>query len=263
MKKYLLIAIFLVILKTITYAQWEFQYFDLKLGITHHMLSPQPDTLNNLFVNTPDGQMRMFPTEKFVIDYVPGINAGLHFHIDFQNDNGGFIIGLEYFNCGMSSKYENFNKKYSLIVTKKMHGVGIPIYVKFGNEIFDKQFYFFAGMQYNINLNLQTVEQVSWLTLKATNWKKNNNEYLKNNTVFFLGINYMIANFELDYMNKNFLNPDYLYNVGTTDNKINIFPNKVQAKSLFFFKTSVNIPLSPWTTKKNYKLHRLVKRLGL
>jgi len=257
MKKYILFTIFLTI-SSITFAQWEFQYFDLKVGLNHHAFSPQPDTLNNLYLKTPDGQMRMFPTEKF-FDYVPGINAGLHFHLDFQNDNGGFIIGAEYFNYGTSSKYENFNKFYTLTSTKRIHGIGIPMYVKFGNEIFDKQQYFFAGLQYNINVTLQTFERVNWIVDYRSTWVKNT-EFTKNNTIIFIGFNYLIVNIELDFMTKNFLNAAYSVNKGTTEKPYIIAPYTVQTKNLFYLKTSVNIPLSEWTTRKNYWLHKTMKR---
>ncbi len=263
MKKYLFTVLICIISFNIARSQWEFQYFDLKLGITHHALSKQPDSLNNFFLKTPDGQMRLSPSEKY-FDYVPGINAGLHFHIDFQNDKGGFIIGAEYFNMGISSKYEfineDYNIDYSLTSTKRIHGMGLPIYIKFGDEIFDRQMYGFAGMQYNINISLQTVEQVNWLTEKRSIWVKNN-EFLKNNKVFFIGFNYMFFNIELDYMSANFLNPNHLVNVGSTDTPVNVSPYKVQPKSLLFMKTSINLPLSSWTTRKNHKLHRLIKRL--
>jgi hypothetical protein len=259
MKKILvLISIFTFFCGT-AFSQWEFQYFVLKVGVNHHMLSPQPDTLNNYYLSTPVGEMRLFPSETYM-DYVPGINADLHFHLDFQNDKGGVVAGLQYFNYAISAKYENFNQQYFLYSTYRVNGVGIPLLVKFGNDIFNDQRYFFFGVQYNLNIALQTVETTNWLTESTVVWAKDN-QVIKSQPVFCFGFNYLVFNFELDYMPKNFLNPEYLKNVSSSDNPVYIKPYSFQPNNLFYFKTSLNIPLSPWTTKKNYTLHKIIKRL--
>jgi len=259
MKKIFIITIIFLGLYNVAFSQWEFQYFVLKVGVNHQMYSNQPDTLNNFYINTPEGEMRAFPSEKF-LDYVPGINAALHFHLDFQNDNGGLVAGIEYFNFGFSSKYNNFNAEYSLISTKRIHGVGLPLMLKFGREIFNDQKYFFGGVQYNINLSLQTTETLNIYTESKNTWAKDI-QFLKSQPIFCVGFNYMIFNIELDYMPKNFLNSEYTYNAGTSDFPAMIRPYSGQPKNLFFLKTSLNVPLSPWTTKKNYTLHKIVKRL--
>lgn len=223
------------------------------------MFSPQPDTLNNLYLYTPDGEMRMFPTEKFM-DYVPGINASMHFHLDFQNDKGGIVAGISYFNYGISAKYENHNQLYYLTTTQRVNGVGIPFFVKFGNDIFNDQRYFTLGVQYNLNLALQTIESVNWITESKSIWTKDN-QTIKGHPVFFFGFNYLILNFQIDYMPKSFLYHDYTKNVGTSEIPVYAKPYENQPDNLLFFETSINIPLSPWTTRKSYAVNRIVKRI--
>lgn len=217
------------------------------------MLSPQPDTLNNLYLNTPDGEMRLFPSKTYM-DYIQGFNVELHFHLDFQNDKGGVVAGIQYFSYGISAKYENFDKQYFLISKQRVNGIGIPLLVKFGNDIFNDQRYFFAGVQYNLNIMLQTIETTTSSNLTKTVWTKDDNQTIQGQPVFCFGFNYMIFNIELNYMPKNFLNPEYTP-------RYSIKPYSVQPNNLLYLKTSINIPLSPWTTKKNYTLHKLVKKL--
>lgn len=258
-KKLIILFVILLGINTFSYSQWEFQYFVLKAGVNHHMFSPQPDTVNNFFMKTPYGEMRAIPTKQFS-DYIPGFNVDLHFHLDFQNDKGGIVAGIQYFNYGISSKYANFDTLYTLIASHRVYGIGIPFIIKFGNEIFNDQKYFFAGVQYNINLSMQKIETVNWSAIPKKVMVKNT-EFIKGQPVFLFGFNYMIFNIELNFMPKNFINQDFGVSVGPEGKEVVVRPYTGQPDKLFYLKTSLNIPLSPWTTKKNYTLHKIVKRL--
>jgi len=259
MKKLIIISIFFLVISKISYSQWEFQYFVLKVGINHHIASPQPDTLNNLYINTPDGEMKMTPSKQY-LDYVPGVNISLHFHLDFQNDKGGIVSGISFFNYGISAKYENFNQKYYLYQTQRINGIGIPFFVKLGNDIFNDQKYFIFGVQYNLNLMLQTIDATNWITTKRVVQAKDN-QFISGNPIFFIGFNYMIFNFQIDFMPDSFLNHEYSVNVGNTEYSENIQPYKNQPDNLLYIETSINIPLSKWTTRKSYTINKITKRL--
>ena len=257
MKK--IIILFIIInISLSAYSQWEFKYFVLRFGANHHLLSPQPDTLNNLYLDTYDGEMRLFPDTAYFFDYVPGYHAGLHFHFDFSNDMGGIVAGVEYQNSGISEKYVTSQGGYSLVRTHWVHSVGFPLYIKFGREIFDQQKYLFAGVKYNINFAMQTREKVSWAIEPRTTWYSEN-QFAQNNIVILLGFNFLIFNLEFDFMPSTFLNKEYAIG-GGGPNPQTIKPYSSQKDRIFFIKTSINIPLSPWTTNKSYFLHKLVRK---
>jgi len=253
MKKIILTIIFASILSG-AFAQWEFRYFVLKVGATHQMMSPSPKAINNLFLNTQYGEMRLTPDTTFFVDYVPGFNVALHFHFDFSNDKGGIVIGAEYQNFGISSKYKSVYGDYSLIQTHRLNSIGIPIYLKFGNEIFNRQNYFFAGLKYNFNLAVRTTDVVNWSIEHKSKWL-NDNEFVSNNLTFFVGFNYMIFNVQLDFMPTTFLNKEYTLNLNGS-----VKPYSTQPDKLFFLETSITVPLSKWTTSKSYFINRMVRK---
>ncbi len=276
MRKYILIlTIFALFTATQSYAQWEFQYFTLRAGANHNALSAQPTYYSRLFLTTPDGMMKAKPSAQY-IDYVPGVNAGLFFHWDFESDKGGLVIGGEIANLGFQSKYETYEEKeyrngdivdpspvlekanYSCIRTYRLTTFSIPVMLKFGREIYQDQQYMYVGGQYNMNLSLKTIDQGSWSTTKSI-VKGTPDEIIKSNLVFFIGYNYSIFNIQLDYMMKNFLNPEFVYVDKISTAKYKPYGN--QPQNLFYLKTSINLPLSEWTTKRYYFMYKLWRKI--
>lgn len=255
--KYILILIFLGF-GINTYAQWEFNYFVLKAGANHHMLSKQPEPLNSFFLHTVEGDLRLMPDSTFFPDYVPGFQVGLNFHFDFPNDKGGVIIGAEYLNQGVSSKYTTIDGDYYLIQTHRINSVSLPLMVKFGKEIFDQQKYFFAGIRFNVNFGLQTIENVSWTAIPKKSYAK---DYLfvNNNIGFVAGFNFLVFNFEFDFYPLTFLDKLYSVNVGTETDKFITFPYANQPDKLMFLQTNLYIPISSWTTSKSYFMHNIMR----
>ena len=258
MKKKLLIISILILINLTAFSQWEFTYFVFRFGANHQMFSPQPDSINNFYLNTTDGEMKLLPDTTFFMDYVPGFHVDLHFHIDFANDKGGIVAGIEYLNMGVSEKYVTVNE-LSLIRTFRMHSIGIPLYIKFGNQIFNKQKYFFGGVQYNINFAMQLVEKTSIQNTQLRYRWNLENEIEQNNLTIFIGFNFLVFNFEFDFMPKTFLNRDYTINVGDENNPQIIKPYKCQINRIFLIKTSINIPISKWTTNRSPFLRKIVR----
>ena len=256
MKKKIITISILIFINLTAFSQFEFTYFVFRFGANHQMFSRQPDSINNLYINTTDGEMKLLPDTTFFLDYVPGFHADLHFHIDFANDKGGIVAGIEYLNMGISEKYITVND-VSLIRTFRIHSIGIPLYIKFGNRIFNKQKYFFGGLKYNINFAMQTNEKVSIQNSKyRINWNIED-EFDQNNITLFVGFNYMIFNFEFDFMPKAFLNRDYSINIGDENNSQIVKPYKGQTNRIFYIKTSINIPISKWTTNRSRFLKKI------
>ncbi len=256
MKKFYII-IFIIFANFSAYSQWEFNYFVLKIGMNHHLLSAQPENSEAMFLHTVEGDFQLHPDSAFFPDYVPGIQAGLNFHFDFTNDKGGIIIGAEYLNAGISSKYSTDNKKYSIIQTHRINSVSVPLLVKFGNEIFNQQRYFTAGIRFNFNFGLNTIEQASWTDIKRTTYD-DQLVFVNNNLVFVAGFNFLLFNMEFNFFPQTFLDKQYSTNLGSNTDKFIIQPYKYQPDNLMFIQTSLYIPLSSWTTSKSYFFHNLM-----
>jgi len=269
-KTTLLILIFVFTNAGIAFSQWEYQYFVLKLGVNHNFSSTKSSEVANKYLLTPAGHMKLKPSSSST-NYVPGFTAGMNFHYDFQSDNAGIIFGAEFNRIGYKSKFETVDEtnvvrsKFTLTETYQMSTISFPVLLKLGREMFDKQRYFFIGGQFNLNRKMQTIQQVDWKTEKGV-VKALPDEILKNNIVLIAGFNYLVFNVQVEYMTKNFMNPAYIYfyDVNNTENPkddIQYTPYSTLPKHLVFVRTSLNIPLSAWTTKKNYTVYKIWKRI--
>lgn len=240
------------------YSQWEFNYFVFKAGANHHMFSKQPEPVNSFFLHTLEGELRLEPDSIFTPDYVLGFQAGLNFHFDFPSDKGGIVIGAEYLNQGVSSKYVTIDQQYYLIQTHRINCVSFPLMLKFGKEIFDQQKYFFVGARFNVNFGMQTIDEVSWTDIPKENYTTNN-LFVNNNFGVVAGFNFLVFNFEFDFYPFTFLNKQYSYNVGTTVDKFMAFPYAGQPDNIMFLQTNLYIPISSWTTSKSYFMHNIMR----
>ncbi len=257
MMKKILITIIFIFANLLAFSQWEFNYFVLKVGLNHHLLSSQPTNSQAFFLHTVEGDYQLFPDTSFFPDYVPGIQAGLNFHFDFTNDKGGIIIGAEYMNAGISARYSTVDEKYSLIQTHRINAISVPLLVKFGNEIFNQQRYFTAGIRFNFNFGLHTIETVSWTDIKKTDYV-DELLFVNNNLIFVAGFNFLFFNMEFDFFPQTFLDKEYSTNIGSANDKLVIQPYKYQPDNLMFVQTNLYIPLSSWTTSKSYFFRNLM-----
>lgn len=258
MKK-IILSLIIISNTLVSFSQWEFNYFVVKLGANHHAFSKQPLATNTLFLNTPEGSYRLLADSVFFPDYVIGFQGGFDFHFDFANDMGGIIIGAEYINMGVSSKYSTINNKaFNLIQTHRINSISIPLLIKFGNEIFDQQKYFFAGARFNINFGLYTTDVVDYVAIEKTSYQKD--LLFENNSIgFCAGFNILVFNFELCYYPNTFLDKEYTVNLGTPNDNfiVKIFEN--QPDNLLYLKTSLYVPISSWTTSKSFFMHNFIR----
>lgn len=251
-----IITAFLIVLSLSTFAQWEFNYFVLKLGANHNMFSPQPQNYENLYMDTPEGIYRLAPDSIYLPDYVPGITAGVDFHFDMPNDKLGFVVGINYQNKGISAKYHTLLKDYTLIQTYRINTVSIPAFIKVGNDIFNMQSYFFAGVRFDVNFAMSLTESASYKAASESVLFTDNNYFNPSNVGIVFGYNFFLFNFELSYYFQNFFNKSYSQNVGTPNDPYNVYPFKCQPDNIFFFQTSIYVPLSSWTKNRVYFLNR-------
>ncbi len=258
MTKYLITLIIVFFSSVSLKAQWQFQYFVIRASMNHHFFSSQPDTLPGLYANTPNGELQLLP-DKSYSEYVPGFNVDMQFHIDFASDKLGMILGLNYSNYGFSSAYTTRTGDFHIIQTNYVHSIGIPFSMKAGFEMFDLMNYFTLGVQYNFNYKNFVIEKSNWL-LEPRRLAGLPNQIVQNTVSINAGYNILFFNVQVDYMLNNFLNPEYSVNVGTESAPVIIRPHFGEPKGLFFFRTGITLPISEWSTRRLYFLHRFTRR---
>lgn len=258
MNKRLFIIIVSIFLASNIYAQWEFNYFVIKFGANHNMFSQQPTSSNNLYLKTPTGISQLIPDKDFFSDYVPGATIGIDFHVDMPNDKLGFVIGANYQNKGISAKYISLNGNYSLVQTHRINCISIPFLIKIGNDIFNLQSYALIGARFDINWGLSITDKVSYNAIPKTVFITDK-YFNQSNIGLVIGYNFYIFNFEFSYYLDNFLDRTYVENIGTKNDPQNVKFFEHQPQNVFFFQTSIYIPLSPWTKNRIYFLNRLFR----
>lgn len=258
MKKIISLQIFILVFYSFAFSQWEFNYFAIKGGAIHNFYSLKPAPTETFYLKTPDGYWKLKPDTNFYSDYVLGGNIQLDFHIDMPNDKLGFIFGLSLQNKGYQTKFLTTNNEYFLYQTYRITSVSFPAYIKFGKEIFDLQHYGFIGARFDINLGLLITDKASYSAVPKTLLVAES-YFTNNNLAIVAGYNFFIFNFELDFYLSNFMNPNYEINIGTNKDPYIIKPFENYPKFTYFFTTSINIPLSPWTKTRIYFLRYLFR----
>jgi len=235
----------------------EYTYWALRFGMSHGF-SAQPSLnenkyLDNVPVASTADEMQAIPVGSF-IGYVPGFVLDFYFHYDFVTESAGIFVGIEYNYYGMSSKYETKTGGYTAVEKNMVNSIGIPLAFKYGPKFYKKQAYIYAGIKYNFNLTMTSVQKVSWASEKAME-KVDAEQIKRSNFGVFLGINYLAFNIQFDYIPGNFLNTDYT-------NPSGYYPATGQPDKLFFLSTSINVPISNgWIGTRNRTLKKFFKKL--
>jgi hypothetical protein len=260
MKRILITTILLITAISTSFSQWkkaeEYRYVSIKVGLTNSFLDKQPDSIGYKFLTTPLGEMQLIPDLKY-FGYTAGYYASVLYNYDLKSGNLGVVFGGSYNYYGISSKYHTPLSNYWLIEKQSSSSVSIPVYVKFGKDFYDKQFYFYAGGAYSMNLFLSQTEEVGWKT-EIVRTKLDKNMLLRSNISGILGFNYMFLNIEANYVLGGFLNKEYeeiLY-TSTTFNPYEKFP-----KNVLYFKAGLTIPMNSWTPRQVYTIEAWFKRI--
>ncbi|MFN8255129.1 MAG: outer membrane beta-barrel protein [Bacteroidales bacterium] len=255
MKCRLLIIIITLGLSSMLKAQKnEYQYIGVRFGASHGF-SGAPAMNTNKYLNVPpfNDEMVLLPVSSYK-GYTPGFVFDILYHFDFTTDNAGVVAGLEYNYNGISAKYNTEQGGYSMKETFRMNTIGVPVFFKYGPDIWDTQRYFYAGFQFNYIISMQSVQDYSWGTTPSAE-KVDPNAYNKTSFGLFAGFNYLAFNIQLDFnpksvFNKDYRNPDgYLINAGQVDQTITI-------------KTCVNVPYG-WLSDKSYWWKKKLRKFPL
>jgi len=253
MKYFLLIIVFAVSIQ-VTAQKSEYRYFSMRFGYSQGF-SGQPGFNPNKYLNTPNGEMQLVPADSYM-GFMPGFVADLTYHIDFPTDNAGIMVGLEYNNYGVASKYETVNGAFSMVEKHRINAIGIPLAIKIGPKFYKDQRYGFLGAQFNYHLTMNANQKVSWLS-STSSAKLLPDEMNKSAMVFFVGFNWLLLNIQFDYVPGSFFNKEYLI---ATETDI-ILPYSAQNDNMFFLKVSFHVPTNDWAGSKWYKVRKFLRKL--
>jgi len=258
------ILIFTIISASGSFAQIdsEYDFFVFKAGVSHNFFDPQPGATSSKFLKSQYNEdFHLIPSSSY-IGYTTGYQAGFIFNHDLRNNYTGIAIGVEYQSYGISAKYETEQKLYTLVEDMVVTNISIPAYFKIskirkkGANMFPNQKYFYFGVEYNLNLSLSKIDEVGWSSTKSKT-VLDKNQVVKSNYGLIFGFNYTIFNFQADYILGGFLNKTYEEKIEGESVK----PYAKYQNNVFLIKTSIAIPLNPWTSKRYYTVEKKIRRL--
>lgn len=235
------------------FAQSEYRFWSVKLGIVQNIADPMPTLSPNKFLRMDGNEFPLTPNQNF-FNYRASISAEALYHVDMKNEKIGFAGGIEYARYGVAQNYTSSNNQ-ELTETHHIQAVGMPFFAKISSELYNKQFYMMIGAQMNFNIGHSVNERVSWLNNSQT-IKRDNAELSAVNLLFFTGLNFKIFNIKVSYLPGTFFNPEYEYT-----NEYGTFkPNEYVQSGHFMLTAGLNIPLSEWLTLNNWKAEQLRRR---
>lgn len=227
---------------------FEFNYFVLELGFTNCFNGAPSARCDNKYFKDVDGEVHLEQVEA--LGATPGFNAGLQFHHDCENDKLGFVFGLAAHSWGNTYRYQTDNKLTKLTECNRVLSLGVPLFIKVSDELYNRQAYFYFGTQVDFNLNLTTAQKVDGKKLRTKDY---NDALNKISVPVIVGFNFTIINFRFGVTPTSIFNKDHVITVG----KQAIKPYKDMNNMTFFANFAFTIPLSQWTVKRSYFLSRI------
>ncbi|MBO4771161.1 MAG: hypothetical protein J5595_01340 [Bacteroidales bacterium] len=247
-----IIILLLALLPCIASAQkgrhFEFDYFVLELGFNNSFNGAPSARCDHKYFQGGEGSVHLETVES--LGYTPGFNIGLQFHHDCTNDNLGFITGAVAHWWGNTYQYQTPQKDVKLTECNRVLSLGIPLYIKLSDEIYNRQAYFYFGTQVDFNLNVTTTQKVKGTKLATKDYNDARN---KISVPIILGFNFTIINFRIGMTPMSIFNKDHEITVGNQEFK----PYKDMNNMTFFANFAFTIPLSQWTVKRSYFLSRI------
>lgn len=248
-----IIIMLLAILPCIATAQkkhFEFDYFVLELGFSNSFNGAPSARCDNKYFKGGEGLVHLDQVES--LGYTPGFNVGLQFHHDCKNDNVGFVTGAMVHWWGNTYKYQTPLKDIKLTECNRVLSIGVPLYIKLSEELYNRQSYFYFGTQVDFNLSVTTSQKVDGKKLATKDYNEARN---KINVPIILGFNFTIINFRIGMTPMAIFDKDYEITLGSGLQSAK--PYKDVNDMTFFANFAFTIPLSQWTVKRSYFLSRI------
>ena len=255
--KYLKVVIFLIIIQIPALSLWaqednsEYRYLAVKFGVVGNVV-PFPNANSNLLARTPLGDMAL--VARRVINVTPGGAFSIHYHIDAKSNRFGIVLGAQVQNFGYSIQYMSLDSNFYATDAFRSTSIVIPFYIKYNpRDIFINQSYLTVGFKQYINLNISEYQSSTWI--QGFNVKSLSQAQIHRLTSsFFLGYNYYIYYFELEYTLRNFVNKDFKTTTG--EGVVRPFSN-IDYRMNIYFTFGVNIPINRWTTMRNWTAEKI------
>ena len=248
-----IIILLLAILPCIASAQkgkhFEFDYFVLELGYCNSFNGAPSARCDYKYYKGGEGLVHLNQVEA--IGFTPGFNVGIQYHHDCKNDNVGFVTGLMVHSWGNTYKYETPQKDVKLTECNRALSLGVPLYIKLSDELYNRQAYFYLGAQVDFNLSVTTTQKVDGTKLSTKDYNEARN---KITVPVFIGFNFTIINFRIGMSPMSMFNKDYEITLGGGQVAQ---PYKDVNNMTFFANFAFTIPLSQWTVKRSYFLSRI------
>ena len=227
---------------------FEFDYFVLELGFNSNFNGAPSARCDYKYYKGGEGLVHLDQVES--LGYTSGFNVGLQFHHDCSNDNLGFVTGAVVHSWGNSYKYETPQKDIKLSETNRVLSIGVPLFIKLSDELYNRQSYFYFGTQVDFNLNITTTQKVGSKKLTTKDYTDGVN---KITVPIIIGFNFTIINFRIGMTPMSIFKKNYEMTIGNQTFK----PYKDMNDMTFFANFAFTIPLSQWTVKRSYFLSRI------
>lgn len=232
-------------------AKSEYKYFGIKVGLMNNFSLPLIEN-NNVLIKSPRGDL--LKTYNIIpFTYTPGASFGLVYNFDFQNDNSGIVFGAEFLNFGFSNSYHSIELDYIVKEQIRVYSLSIPVYLKFGDNVYKNQFYGTFGFQYNLYLMPQTFQKSNWneqLYIGEIDKQASRSSSIS----VITGVNYKVYFLKMQLLTSNFVSKDF----STTIEEGTIRPYQhLNITNNLYITAGVNIPLTRWLTARNWTAEKI------
>jgi hypothetical protein len=208
----------------------EYRYSSFRLGITHHFWTPQPENPIDNYILGSDNQLYQLHSEKSVLyNYSLSFGADLLYHFDNINDKTGIVTGLGFQIKKISFEYSADNLDYMLYDRYKSFELEMPLIFKFGDDIYNKMRYLYAGAKFYYILGAKNKNNYQ----SKPEFRLNRIELNPLNVSILAGFNYHILNLGIEYQINSIFNKSYQNSYGN-------FIYSTQKGNYIFLKTAIN-----------------------
>ncbi len=229
---------------------FEFDYFVLELGFNSGFNGAPSARCDNMYFEGP-GALHKHLEQVESLGFTPGFNIGLQYHHDFTNDILGLVTGLTAHWWGNTYRYQTEDKVTKLTECDRVMSLGVPLYIKLSDELYNRQAYFYFGTQVDFNLSLTTTQKVDGKKLRTKDY---NDALNKISVPIIVGANFTIVNFRVGVCPMSIFKKDYEMTFGGAQVAK---PYEDMNNMTFFANFAFTIPLSQWTIKRSYFLSRI------
>jgi len=212
MKKFFIfITVFLFFVYSNIKAQidTEYNYFSVSAGLINSFGSFHKRGESFKFILTNNNTEELISKNRFHFSYNLSLNGGVYFHHDLKNNNWGVVTGLNYQNYIFNSVYYTSVSDIKVKEITKTNSFSLPVYVKYGKNIYEKMNYSFFGVQLNYNYSLK---QTFKSKIQLPEVKFDKIFYNQFTPSFFIGYNYLFINMKFEYHLVSFIDIDFIDN---------------------------------------------------